>query len=197
MLSFKNFLLGESLSYKNDYVIEDSSILKYKNKYNSSSNKKYLRIATFKASGKTFYCSLIQNRFYLEPHFGVFFEEKYEQLKQAIKDNNEKTIKELMNSSFTMVKAGEHEKGTNNMIEVLSYVFSILSDYVKEHPVSFIKIRAEKKKLKVYQKAVKEAIKKKLIYYHIVTEEEPSELRDKNDDQIDGMVQMILKYNLA
>ena len=197
MLSFKNFLLGESLSYKNDYVIEDSSILKYKNKYNSNSNKKYLRIATFKASGKTFYCSLIQNRFYLEPHFGVFFEEKYEQLKQAIKDNDEKTIKELMNSSFTMVKAGEHEKGTNNMIEILSYVFSILSDYVKEHPVSFIKIRAKKKKLKVYQKAVKEAIKKKLIYYHIVTEEEPSELRDKNDDQIDGMVQMILKYNLA
>ena len=33
MLSFKNFLLDESLSYKNDYVIEDSSILKYKNKY--------------------------------------------------------------------------------------------------------------------------------------------------------------------
>ena len=197
MLSFKNFLLGESLSYKNDYVIEDSSILKYKNKYNSNSNKKYLRIATFKASGKTFYCSLIQNRFYLEPHFGVFFEEKYEQLKQAIKDNDEKTIKELMNSSFTMVKAGEHEKGTNNMIEILSYVFSILSDYVKEHPVSFIKIRAEKKKLKVYQKVVKEAIKKKLIYYHIVTEEEPSDLRDKNEDQIDGMVQMILKYNLA
>ena len=31
MLSFKNFLLGESLSYKNDYVIEDSSILKYNN----------------------------------------------------------------------------------------------------------------------------------------------------------------------
>ena len=24
MLSFKNFLLGESLSYKDDYVIEDS-----------------------------------------------------------------------------------------------------------------------------------------------------------------------------
>ena len=197
MLSFKNFLLGESLSYKDDYVIEDSSILKYKNKYKSSSNKKYLRIATFKASGKTFYCSLIQNRFYLEPHFGVFFEGKYEQLKQAIKDNDEETIKELMNSSFTMVKAGEHERGTNNMIEILSYVFSILSDYVREHPVSFIKIRAEKKKLKVYQKAVKEAIKKKLIYYHIVTEEEPSELRDKNGDQIDGMVQMILKYNLA
>ena len=83
------------------------------------------------------------------------------------------------------------------MVEILSYVFSILSDYVKEHPVSFIKIKAEKKKLKVYQKAVKEAIKKKLIYYHIVTEEEPSELRDKNGDQIDGMVQMILKYNLA
>ena len=197
MLSFKNFLLGESLSYKDDYVIEDSSILKYKNKYNSSSNKKYLRIATFKASGKTFYCSLIQNRFYLEPHFGVFFEGKYEQLKQAIENNDEETIKELMNSSFTMVKAGEHGRGTNNMIEILSYVFSILSDYVKEHPVSFIKIRAEKKKLKVYQKAVKEAIKKKLIYYHIVTEEEPSELRDKNGDQIDGMDQMILKYNLA
>ena len=197
MLSFKNFLLGESLSYKDDYVIEDSSILRYKNKYNSNSNKKYLQIATFKASGKTFYCSLIQNRFYLEPHFGVFFEGKYEQLKQAIENNDEKTIKELMNSSFTMVKAGEHERGTNNMVEILSYVFSILSDYVKEHPVSFIKIRAEKKKLKVYQKAVKEAIKKKLIYYHIVTEEEPSELRDKNGDQIDGMVQMILKYNLA
>ena len=197
MLSFKSFLLGESLSYKDDYVIEDSSILKYKNKYNSSSNKKYLRIATFKASGKTFYCSLIQNRFYLEPHFGVFFEGKYEQLKQAIKDNDEESIKELMNSSFTMVKAGEHERGTNNMVEILSYVFSILSDYVKEHPISFIKIRAEKKKLKVYQKTVREAIKKKLIYYHIVTEEEPSELRDKNGDQIDGMVQMILKYNLA
>ena len=102
-----------------------------------------------------------------------------------------------MNSSFTMVKAGEYERGTNNMLEILSYVFSILSDYVKEHPVSFIKIKAEKKKLKVYQKATKEAIKKKLIYYHIVTEEEPSELRDKNCDQIDGMVQMILKYNLA
>ena len=197
MLSFKSFLLDESLSYKDDYVIEDNSILKYKNKYSSSSNKKYLRIATFKASGKTFYCSLIQNRFYLEPHFGVFFEGKHEQLKQAIKDNDEKTIKELMNSSFTMVKAGEHERGTNNMVEILSYVFSILSDYVKEHPISFIKIRAEKKKLKVYQKAVKEAIKKKLIHYHIVTEEEPSELRDKNGDQIDGMVQMILKYNLA
>ena len=197
MLSFKNFLLGESLSYKNDYVVEDSSILKYKNKYNSSSDKKYLRIATFRTSGKTFYCSLIQNRFYLEPHFGVFFEGKYEQLKQAIKDNDEKTLKELMNSSFTMVKAGEHEKGTNNMVEILSYVFSILSDYVKEHPVSFIKIRAEEKKLRVYQKATKEAIKKKLINYHIVTEEEPSELRDKNGDQIDAMVQMILTYNLA
>ena len=197
MLSFKNFLLGESLTYKNDYVIEDSSILKYNNKYNSSSNKKYLQITTFKANRKTFYCSLIQNRFYLEPHFGVFFEGKYEQLKQAIKDNDEETIKELMNSSFTMIKAGEHEKGTNNMIEILSYVFSILSDYVKEHPVSFIKIKAEKKKLKVYQKATKEAIKKKLICYHIVTEEEPSELRDKNGDQIDWIFQIILKYNFA
>ena len=96
MLSLKSFLLGESLSYENDYVIEDNSILKYKNKYDSNSDKKYLRIATFKASGKTFYCSLIQNRFYLEPHFGVFFEGKYEQLKQAIKNNDEKTIKELM-----------------------------------------------------------------------------------------------------
>ena len=55
MLSFKSFLLDESLSYKDDYVIEDNSILKYKNKYNSSSNKKYLRIATFKASGKRCY----------------------------------------------------------------------------------------------------------------------------------------------
>ena len=197
MFSFKSFLLGESLSYKNDYVIEDSSILKYKNKYNTISNKKYLRIATFKVSGKTFYCSLIQSRYYLEPHFGVFFEGKYEQLKQAIKNNDEKLIKDLMNSSFTLVKAGEHERGTNNMVEILSYVFSILSDYVKEHPVSFIKIKAEKKKLKVYQKVTKEAIKKKLINYHIVTEEEPSELRDKNGDQVDGMVQMILKYNLA
>ena len=102
-----------------------------------------------------------------------------------------------MNSSFTMVKAGEHERGTNNMMEILSYVFSILSDFVKERPFSFIKIKAEKKKLKVYQKATKEAIKKKLIYYHIVTEQEPSELRDKNGDQIDGMFQMILKYNFA
>ena len=197
MFSLKSFLLGESLSYKNDYVIEDNSILKYKNKYNSNADKKYLRIATFKASGKTFYCSLIQNRFYLEPHFGVFFEGKYEQLKQAIKNNDEKTIKELMNSSFTMVKAGEHERETNNMMEILSYVFSILSDYVKERPFSFIKIKAEKKKLKVYQKATKEAIKKKWLCYHIVTEEEPSELRDKNGDQIDGMFQMILKYNFA
>ena len=49
----------------------------------------------------------------------------------------------------------------------------------------------------VVTQRTKEAIKKKLIYYHIVTEEEPSELRDKNGDQIDGMVQMILKYNLA
>lgn len=197
MLFFKSFLLGESLSYKNDYVIEDNSILKYKNKYNSISDKKYLRIATFKSSGKTFYCSLIQNRFYLEPHFGVFFEGKYEQLKQALQNNDEKTIKELMNSSFTMVKAGEHEIGTNNMVEILSYVFSILSDYVKERPFSFIKIKADKKKLKVYQKATKEAIKKKLIRYHIVTEEEPSELRDKNGDEIEGMFQMILKYNFA
>ena len=197
MFSFKSFLLGESLSYKNDYVIEDSSILKYKNKYNTISNKKYLRIATFKVSGKTFYCSLIQSRYYLEPHFGVFFEGKYEQLKQAIKNNDEKLIKDLMNSSFTLVKAGEHERGTNNMVEILSYVFSILSDYVKEHPVSFIKIKAEKKKLKIKKKVTKEAIKKKLINYHIVTEEEPSELRDKNGDQVDGMVQMILKYNLA
>ena len=197
MLSFKSFLLGESLSYENDYVIEDSSILKYKNKYNTISDKKYLRIAIFKVSGKTFYCSLMQSRYYLEPHFGVFFEGKYEKLKQAVKNNDEKTIKELMNSSFTMVKAGEHERGTNNMVEILSYVFSILSDYVKEHPVSFIKIKAEKKKLKVYQKVTKEAIKKKLINYHIVTEEEPTELRDKNGDQVDGMVQMILKYNFA
>ena len=76
MTNFRDFLLlQESLTRKTNYTKLDE---KYINMFNQVlDTKKYLQIALFKVDDKQYYCILVMKDSKLEPHFGVFYENKF------------------------------------------------------------------------------------------------------------------------
>ena len=195
MTNFKDFLLlRESLTKKTNYIKLDE---KYINMFNQVlDTKKYLQISLFNVDGKQFYCILVMKDSKLEPHFGVFYENKFDELVQAIKDKDIQKIRDLVNSELFIQKDG-YLNSDVNLLKVLSYVFSVVVDYLTIKPIGFVKIMGIPRKFKLYQKAVKDIIKKDEIPYHIVVEEQDDSYSGKITGQTNPAKSMILKYNFA
>lgn len=195
MTNFKDFfLLQESLTKKTNYIKLDE---KYINMFNQVlDTKKYLQIALFNVDNKQFYCILVMKDSKLEPYFGVFYENKFDELVQAIKDKDTLKIRDLVNSELFIQKDG-YLNSDVNLLKVLSYVFSVVVDYLSIKPIGFVKIMGIPRKFKLYQKAVKDIIKKDEIPYHIVVEEQDDSYSGKITGQTNPAKSMILKYNFA
>ena len=195
MTNFKDFLLlQESLTKKTNYIKLDE---KYINMFNQVlDTKKYLQIALFNVDNKQFYCILVMKDSKLEPHFGVFYENKFDELVQAIKDKDTLKIRDLVNSELFIQKDG-YLNSDVNFLKVLSYVFSVIVDYLTIKPIGFVKIMGIPRKFKLYQKVVKDTIKKGEIPYHIVVEEQDDSYSGKITGQTNPAKSMILKYNFA
>ena len=195
MTNFRDFLLlQESLTRKTNYIKLDQ---KYINMFNQVlDTKKYLQIALFKVDDKQFYCILVMKDSKLEPHFGVFYENKFNELVEAIRNKDIKKIRDLVNSELFIQKDG-YLNSDVNLLKVLSYVFSVLSDYLAIKPIGFVKIMGIPRKFKLYQKVVKDVIQKGDIPYHIVVEEQDDSYSGKITGQVNLAKSMILKYNFA
>ena len=195
MTNFRDFLLlQESLTRKTNYIKLDE---KYINMLNQVlDTKKYLQIALFKVDDKQYYCILVMKDSKLEPHFGVFYENKFNELVEAIKNKDIQNIRDLVNSELFIQKDG-YLNSDVNLLKVLSYVFSVLSDYLAIKPIGFVKIMGIPRKFKLYQKVVKDIIQKGEIPYHIVVEEQGDSYSGKITGQTNPAKSMILKYNFA
>ena len=200
MTNFRDFLLlQESLTRKTNYIKLDE-------KYNSLvdinmfnqvlDTKKYLQIALFNVDDKQYYCILVMKDSKLEPHFGVFYENKFNELVEAIKNKDIQKIRDLVNSELFIQKDG-YLNSDVNLLKVLSYVFSVLSEYLAIKPIGFVKIMGIPRKFKLYQKVVKDIIQKGEIPYHIVVEEQDDSYSGKITGQTNPAKSMILKYNFA
>ena len=195
MTNFKDFfLLQESLTKKTNYIKLDEKYIKMFNQVLDT--KKYLQIALFNVDNKQFYCILVMKDSKLEPHFGVFYENKFNELVQAIKDKDTLKIRDLVNSELFIQKDG-YLNSDVNFLKVLSYVFSVLVDYLTIKPIGFVKIMGIPRKFKLYQKVVQDIIKKDEIPYHIVVEEQDDSYSGKITGQTNPAKSMILKYNFA
>ena len=195
MTNFRDFLLlQESLTKKTNYIKLDE---KFINMFNQVlDTKKYLQISLFNVDGKQFYCVLVMKDSKLEPHFGVFYENKFDELVQAIKDKDTLKIRDLVNSELFIQKDG-YLNSDVNLLKVLSYVFSVVVDYLSIKPIGFVKIMGIPRKFKLYQKVVQDIIKKDEIPYHIVVEEQDDSYSGKITGQTNPAKSMILKYNFA
>ncbi|EAI5067694.1 hypothetical protein BJL57_08790 [Campylobacter jejuni] len=193
--NFKEFLLlQESLTKKTDYIKLGE---KYINMFNQVLDaKKYLQISLFNVDNKQYYCILIMKDSKLEPHFGVFYENKFNELVEAFKNKDTKKISDLVNSELFIQKDG-YLNSDVNFLKVLSYVFSVLVDYLAIKPIGFVKIMGIPRKFKLYQKVVKNIIQKNEIPYHIVVEEQDDSYSSKIAGQSNPAKSMILKYNFA
>ena len=195
MTNFRDFLLlQESLTRKTNYIKLDE---KFINMFNQVlDTKKYLQIALFKVDDKQYYCILVMKDSKLEPHFGVFYENKFNELVEAIRDKDMQKIRDLVNSELFIQKDG-YLNSDVNLLKVLSYVFSVLSDYLAIKPIGFVKIMGIQGKVKRYRKVVKDIIPKCEIPYHIVVEEQDDSYSGKITGQTNPAKSMILKYNFA
>ena len=195
MTNFRDFLLlQESLTKKTNYIKLDEKYIKMFNQVLDT--KKYLQISLFNVDNKQFYCVLVMKDSKLEPHFGVFYENKFDELVQAIKDKDTLKIRDLVNSELFIQKDG-YLNSDVNLLKVLSYVFSVVVDYLTIKPIGFVKIMGIPRKFKLYQKVVKDIIKKDEIPYHIVVEEQDDSYSGKITGQTNPAKSMILKYNFA
>ena len=120
MTNLRDFLLlQESLTKKTNYIKLDQ---KYIDMFNQVlDTKKYLQIALFKVDDKQFYCILIMKDSKLEPHFGVFYENKFNELVEAIKNKDIQKIRDLVNSELFIQKDG-YLNSDVNLLKVLSYL---------------------------------------------------------------------------
>ena len=195
MTNFRDFLLlQESLTRKTNYIKLDE---KYINMFNQVlDTKKYLQIALFNVDNKQYYCILVMKDSKLEPHFGVFYENKFNELVEAIKNKDIQKIRDLVNSELFIQKDG-YLNSDVNLLKVLSYVFSVLSEYLAIKPIGFVKIMGIPRKFKLYQKVVRDIIQKGEIPYHIVVEEQDDSYSGKITEQTNPAKSMILKYNFA
>ena len=195
MTNFRDFLLlQESLTRKTNYIKLDE---KYINMFNQVlDTKKYLQIALFNVDNKQYYCILVMKDSKLEPHFGVFYENKFNELVEAIKNKDIQKIRDLVNSELFIQKDG-YLNSDVNLLQVLSYVFSVLSEYLAIKPIGFVKIMGIPRKFKLYQKVVRDIIQKGEIPYHIVVEEQDDSYSGKITEQTNPAKSMILKYNFA
>jgi len=154
--------------------------------------RKLSSMCVFKVDGVFYYSILVMRDRYLEPHFGVFLENKFIQLVAALKTNDAERIKELMKDTDLMRKDGYTDTNTN-FTKVLSYVFSFMSDYLEKKEVTDVKVMGNPRKFSIYKRLVEQNIK--TLPYTIIDERDDS--YSNKDGEILPAKALILKYNFA
>jgi len=179
------------LSLRNDYKTIKG--IKYKKAiewlYDA---RKYEQISLFTVDSKVYYCVLVMRGRYLEPHFGVFLEDKFKTLINALKENDKATLAELIKDKEFIRKDGMLRTGSD-LIKILSYVFSILFHYLEENPITDVKIMGTPRKFNIYKKMVENNLHK--IPYSIIDEID-DEYTNKDGNTISAKA-LKLKYDFA
>ena len=157
------------------------------------SSDKYVQMSIFDVDGKKYYCVLIMRGIYLEPHFGVFIDDSFNQLTNALTSNDSDKIRELLLSDNILAKDG-YTNDDSNLFKILSYVFSILTDYLTKKQIAFVKIMGNPKKFSIYNKIVSKNISQ--IPYRIIIREQSDQYSNKFGE-VTSAKSMILKYKFA
>ncbi|MHB8098036.1 MAG: hypothetical protein ACYDD5_00420 [Sulfuricurvum sp.] len=192
MKTFSEIALNEILlSKRTDYV---NMGRKYLEAVNTIFNaRKYQQMSTFKVNGKYYYCVLIMKGNFLEPHFGVFLESKFDELQEAVANKDNKKIVSLLNSDHFVHKDGETDDNSD-FVKIISYVFSILCDFLDKKPITDVKVMGSKRKFEIYRNLVKSNISS--IPYRIIKDNLDDEYTDKYGNVLPAKA-MWLKYNFS
>ena len=192
MVSFKEMLNEIKLTPRTDFnTMADVYPLTMKKLYNTI--KRYKRMYTFDVSGHSYYCVIFSKDSAMEPHFGRYNREKLNTLESAILNNDVKIINKLIQDPEVANKDGFLDKDIN-LIQILSYVFSILKKEIDYSPPTFIRIMGQPRKYDIYSKFVKANIS--FLPYNIIKENEPAEYVDGSGTSFEAK-SLLLKYKLA
>lgn len=156
MASFKEYYYSESiLSHKSDYNIVNKDIIDVLSGCIASFKERaILRMATFRHNNLLYYVIIERRRGVkgghtcVEPHFGAFVTD----IENILKISDTKQLLLQLKHKKDILKILNPDKIEINSQLVLSYVLSVLRDYIKEHYTLFIKLVTNEELMKKYIK---------------------------------------------
>ena len=155
MVDFKEYYYNESiLSHKSDYNIVDKDIINILSSCIASFKERaILRMATFRYKNLLYYVIIEKRKTAgrnecIEPHFGAFVTD----IESILKISDVKQLLLQLKHKKDILKILNPDKIETNSQLVLSYVLSVLRDYVKEHYTLLIKIVTNKELMQKYIK---------------------------------------------
>lgn len=154
MASFKEYYCNESiLSHKSDYDIVDKNIVNVLSSHIASFKERaILRMATFRYKNLLYYVIIERRKddkfTCIEPHFGAFVTD----IENILKISDTKQLLLQLKHKKDILKILNPDKIETNSQLVLSYVLSVLRDYLKERHTLFIKLVTNEELMKKYIK---------------------------------------------
>lgn len=155
MASFKEYYYNESvLSHKSDYNIVDKGIINILSSCIASFKERaILRMATFRYKNLLYYVIIERRKTAsqnecIEPHFGAFVTD----IENILKISDTKQLLLQLKHRKDILKILNPDKIETNSQLVLSYVLSVLRDYIKEHYTLLIKLVTNEELMKKYIK---------------------------------------------
>lgn len=154
MASFKEYYYNESiLAHKSDYDIVNKDIINILSSCIASFKERaILRMATFRHKNLLYYVIIERRRGVkgdytcIEPHFGAFVTD----IENILKISDTKQLLLQLKHRKDILKILNPDKIETNSQLVLSYVLSVLRDYVKEHYTLLIKLVTNEELMKKY-----------------------------------------------
>lgn len=155
MASFKEYYYSESiLAHKSDYNIVVKDIINILSSCIASFKERaILRMATFRYKNLLYYVIIERRKTAdqnecIEPHFGAFATD----IENILKISDTKQLLLQLKHKKDILKILNPDKIETNSQLVLSYVLSVLRDYVKEHYTLLIKLVTNEELMKKYIK---------------------------------------------
>ena len=155
MVSFKEYYNESILSHKSDYNIVDKDIINILSSCIASFGERaILRMATFRYKNLLYYVIIERRKGSngkfecIEPHFGAFVTD----IGSILKISDTRQLLLQLKHKKDILKILKPDKIETNSQLVLSYVLSVLRDYIKEHHTLFIKIVTHKELMQKYIK---------------------------------------------
>lgn len=156
MPGFKEYYYSESiLSHKSDYDVVDKDIINILSSCIASFKERaILKMATFRYKNLLYYVIIERRKGSndkfecIEPHFGAFVTD----IENILKISDTKQLLVQLKHKKDILKILNPDKIETNSQLVLSYVLSVLRDYIKEHYTLFIKLVTNEELMKKYIK---------------------------------------------
>lgn len=155
MVSFKEYCNESILSRKSDYNIVAKDVINILSGCIASFKERaILRMATFRYKNLLYYVIIERRRGVkgdytcIEPHFGAFVTD----IENILKISDTKQLLLQLKHKKDILKILNPDKIETNSQLVLSYVLSVLRDYVKDHYTLLIKLVTNKELMKKYIK---------------------------------------------